>query len=152
MCPNPDARLVFFGEGSQRDRLAALAAGDRRIEFRGHADDPAEAYRAVDVVAMRSRWEAYGLVPDEARAGRRPVIVSMVDGLRDRIGASGVIPCGSDPKAWRKSIEAVLAGTPPVVAAWLSAIPHEGLARPSPPARGRKQWMGAPSVRPMPVG
>lgn len=115
MCPNPDARLVIFGEGSQRDRLAALAAGDRRIEFRGHADDPAEAYRAVDVVAMPSRWEAYGLVADEARAARRPVIVSMVDGLRDRIGASGVIPCGSDPKAWRKSIEAVLAGTPPVV-------------------------------------
>ncbi|WP_425083665.1 glycosyltransferase family 4 protein [Ruegeria profundi] len=104
----PEARLLIFGEGSQRSYLEALAESDPRIEFRGHAEDPAEAYQAVDIVAIPSRWEAYGLVLDEALAAGRTVIASKVDGLRDREGDARVSFCNLDSESWRRAIDEFL--------------------------------------------
>lgn len=104
---NPDARLVIFGDGSQRPLLEDLAAGDPRITFQGHAHDLIDAYSKVDVVAMPSRWEAYGIVAEEARAASRPIIVSNVDGLADRIDTYGVDTCRPDPEAWTQKLDAV---------------------------------------------
>lgn len=104
----PEARLLIFGEGSQRSYLEELAEGDPRIEFRGYVDDPAEAYQAVDIVAIPSRWEAYGLVLDEALAAQRNVIASKVDGLRDREGDTRVSFCNLDPHEWRRAIDEFL--------------------------------------------
>ncbi len=103
-----EARLLIFGEGSQRSYLEELAEGDPRIEFRGHAEDPAEAYQAVDIVAIPSRWEAYGLVLDEALAAHRTVIANKVDGLRDREGDARISFCNLDPDAWRLAIKECL--------------------------------------------
>ena len=61
-------RLEIFGTGAEEESLRALAKGDERITFHGHAISPEAAMRAVDLVAMPSRWEAYGLVALEARA------------------------------------------------------------------------------------
>ena len=58
LCPEEDARLLIFGEGSEREALERLAAGDTRIAFLGHVASPEEAYGAVDVVAMPSRCGA----------------------------------------------------------------------------------------------
>lgn len=80
---DPDARLLIFGDGCERPRLEELAAGDARIEFRGHVQDPATAMASVSVIAMPSRWEAYGLVCLEALAAGRTVIAASVDGLKD---------------------------------------------------------------------
>ena len=108
MCAHPDARLLIFGEGSERERLEALAAGDSRIEFRGHAGDPAMAYGAVDVVAMPSRWEAFGLVAREAKAAGRPVLLAPVDGLMDQLGDGAIPVAYCEPKLWAKAIEKAL--------------------------------------------
>jgi glycosyltransferase involved in cell wall biosynthesis len=105
---SPEARLLIFGEGSQLSYLEELAEGDPRIEFRGHAKDPAEAYQAVDIVAIPSRWEAYGLVLDEALAAGRTVIASKVDGLRDREGDARVSFCKLDSVSWRRAIDECL--------------------------------------------
>lgn len=110
----PEARLLIFGEGSQRSHLEELAKGDPRIEFRGHAEDPADAYQAVDIVAIPSRWEAYGLVLDEALASGRAVIASKVDGLSDREGDARVSFCDQDSASWRSAIHECLR---PVIAA-----------------------------------
>lgn len=104
----PEARLLIFGEGSQRSYLEKLAEGDPRIEFRGHAKDPAEAYQAVDIIAIPSRWEAYGLVLDEALAARRAVIASKVDGLCDREGDARVTFCDLASESWRRAINGCL--------------------------------------------
>ncbi|MGH1354806.1 MAG: glycosyltransferase [Thalassovita sp.] len=82
--PNPDLRLNIYGEGPERPALQALADGDARIRFLGHAKNPVAAMHAVDAVVMPSRWEAYGLVAIEARVAGRPVLVSGVDGLDDQ--------------------------------------------------------------------
>lgn len=104
LCKNPDLRLRIFGEGPEKPALENLAEGDDRIKFYGHENEPAAIYSKVDVVAMPSRWEAFGLVALEARAAGRPVLVSDVDGLKDHI-ALGAIPVdGFDPKIWAESL------------------------------------------------
>jgi D-inositol-3-phosphate glycosyltransferase len=104
LCKERDLRLRIFGEGPEKPALKKLAEGDDRIEFCGHENEPIEIYSKIDVVAMPSRWEAFGLVALEARAAGRPVLVSGVDGLRDHI-ALGAIPVGRlDPETWAESL------------------------------------------------
>lgn len=112
MCENPASRLVIIGDGSQRKSLEKLAEGDPRIEFLGHFDDPVEAYSMVDMVVMPSRWEAYGLVAEEARAAMRPVIVSDVDGLSDRAEKRGITTCKFSPASWARKLDAVFSDAP----------------------------------------
>jgi glycosyltransferase involved in cell wall biosynthesis len=80
---DPDLRLYFFGEGAEEAALRTLAKGDTRIQFKGFASDPLDAYRMVDAVVMPSRWEAYGLVAIEALSARRVLICNACDGLQD---------------------------------------------------------------------
>ena len=82
-CPIKDIRLLIFGEGEEEENLRALAAGDPRIEFKGFAASPVDAFSQVDVVMMPSRWEAYGLVAIEALSAKRTLVCTDVDGLRD---------------------------------------------------------------------
>ena len=95
----PDAELRLFGDGPERERLQALAAGDVRIRFPGFAHDPAAALAGVDAVAMPSRWEAFGLAGREARAAGRPLLAAATDGLRDQISA-GAIPVHGGLAGW----------------------------------------------------
>ncbi|MFG6577524.1 glycosyltransferase [Sulfitobacter sp. 1A15333] len=105
---NPNIALHVYGEGAEKIKLQRLAKGDPRIEFKGFAAAPVTAMAAVDVVAMPSRWEAYGLVAIEALAARRPLLVSDIDGLHDHLerGATAV-EAGSDLERWQTAIEQV---------------------------------------------
>ena len=90
-----------------------LANGDPRIEFKGFAPAPVAAMAAVDIVAMPSRWEAYGLVAIEALAAKRNLLVSSIDGLKDHLekGAQAVQP-GGDIESWQQAIEQATAACP----------------------------------------
>lgn len=102
-CDRPDLRLEVFGDGPERAALAALARGDARITFHGRYHDPVAAMAAVDVVAMPSRWEAYGLVGLEARAAGRGLWVSGADGLADH-ARGGATRVGQGVEAWRSAL------------------------------------------------
>lgn len=84
--PEQDKTLRLYGAGADLDMLKSLAAGDARIEFPGHVAVPALAMAEVDVVAMPSRWEAYGIAALEARVAGRPLVATSIDGLRDHAG------------------------------------------------------------------
>ncbi|WP_300034544.1 glycosyltransferase family 4 protein [uncultured Roseobacter sp.] len=105
LCPDTRARLVIFGDGQEQDRLQMLAGADHRITFKGHTDDLTAAYAQVDIVAMPSRWEAFGLVAQEARASGRSVLVSAVDGLRDQITPGISAVSQRTPEAWARVLE-----------------------------------------------
>lgn len=98
-CPRHDLRLKIYGNGVEGPALQALAEDDARITFHSHIDNPVEAMAAVDVVAMPSRWEAYGLVGLEARAAGRALLVSGVDGLADHV-ASGAHRVNNTVDGW----------------------------------------------------
>ncbi|MHA6511912.1 glycosyltransferase [Tessaracoccus sp. Z1128] len=74
----PNAELVIVGDGDQRDRLKALAAGCDRIDFRWHlASTSALAYefRNADALVLSSyRFDSQALVIAEAVSAGLPVM------------------------------------------------------------------------------
>ena len=87
-------RLVVVGEGPERERLAAIAAGASNIELRGRLDDG-----EVDLLYAQSRAvvhpaiDDFGIVPVEALATGRPVIAFAGGGATDSVrdGETGVL-------------------------------------------------------------
>ncbi|MBN9886208.1 glycosyltransferase [Salipiger abyssi] len=110
--PRDDIELHIFGTGPEEQALRALAAEDPRIRFFGHADTPEAAMQAVDIVAMPSRWEAFGLVALEARAAGRPVICTKLDGLPTSAGASATYVPGHSVRDWTLALQAQLGAKP----------------------------------------
>lgn len=109
LCRTPGARLLVFGDGQEKSRLQALAAGDVRVVFCGHAVNPEDAYKHVDIVAVPSRWEAFGLVVQEAKAAKRPVILSPKDGLRDQIDGTTIVADPIDVQTFARVLDAAMA-------------------------------------------
>lgn len=78
-----DVRLAIVGDGSEREALEALAAGDDRIVFMGYSTAPADWYRAADLLVIPSRREPFALVALEAMAAGTPILASDVDGFQE---------------------------------------------------------------------
>lgn len=83
--PPEIATLKIAGAGPDKSDLEAQASKLRHVTVHGAFKSPAHFLSSVDVVAIPSRWEAFGLVGTEARAAGRPIIASRVDGLLDQI-------------------------------------------------------------------
>lgn len=109
--PGKDLELQVHGDGPDRDKLRDLSTGDPRIRFIGHGGDPAAIMARTDIVAMPSRWEAYGLVALEARAAHRPLIVSNIDGLRDHIAAGATAARGFSVSDWTSDLRDAITST-----------------------------------------
>lgn len=97
-CRRLGTRLVIAGEGPDRDRLRALAAG-ADVRFAGHVDD-AELARlragaSVAVVPSRSA-ETFGMAAAEAMACGLPVAASRIGALEDLVEDEGLARAG-DP-------------------------------------------------------
>lgn len=97
--------LTIAGTGPEEDRLRAAAAGAGNIEIGCVISDPAAWMADIDVIAVPSRYEAFGLVALEARAAGRPVIASAVDGLIEQVSpAAGLLVPSDDPAALAAAI------------------------------------------------
>jgi glycosyltransferase involved in cell wall biosynthesis len=90
----PGARLLLVGDGPEREALERAALPG--VELRGPAGDLGPWYAAADVVVAPSRWEGMALVPLEAMASGRSVVVTAVDGAREALGpdAGAIVPLG----------------------------------------------------------
>ncbi len=103
-----DVRLVLGGFGEDEAKLRAIAGDDPRITFSGRVDDVAAFLGPCDVVAVPSRWEAYGMVANEAREAGRPIVVAPVDGLPEQAGPvddpAGLVVDFTDHTALRAAI------------------------------------------------
>jgi glycosyltransferase involved in cell wall biosynthesis len=93
----PSARLVFAGDGKDRERLMA-EAGDVRppVEFLGRVrrDQLPAVYGSSTIVVMPSVFvEAFGKVGPEALSSGRPVIASDSGGVREWLqsGKNGLL-------------------------------------------------------------
>ncbi|MGG2462903.1 glycosyltransferase family 4 protein [Streptomyces sp. RGM 3693] len=106
----PGARLVLVGDGP--DRAALRRAAPPGVLFAGAVDSAAPWYRAADLVVVPSRWEGMALVPLEAMACGRPVVLSDVGGARECLPADAADDClvpPGDPAALARAVIALLA-------------------------------------------
>ncbi|WP_125776417.1 D-inositol-3-phosphate glycosyltransferase [Antribacter gilvus] len=71
-------------------------------------------FRAVDLVAVPSHNESFGLVAAEAQATGTPVVAAAVGGLRTVVedGVSGVLVPDHEPSTWARVLSDLLADAP----------------------------------------
>ena len=101
---DPRVHGVIVGGGSLEAevRQAAYSSGGR-IQYLGALDREAlnREYARAAIVLMPSRFEGLGMVALEAQAAGTPVVGFDVDGLRDAVGAGGVLVTAGDLSALR---------------------------------------------------
>jgi glycosyltransferase involved in cell wall biosynthesis len=93
----PAAQLVVVGDGPLRSQLKARAAAlgiAENVLFTGWRDDAQRIIAAVDMLAMPSLWEGFGLVALEAMAHAKPIVATRVSTLPE------VILDGPDGTGW----------------------------------------------------
>ncbi len=113
-----DLDVALAGDGPSRAALERLAAGlgiGDRVRFLGdtaHQDVPA-ALQALDIFAMPSTWEGFGVAALEAAAMQLPVVASDIHGIPDVVlhGRTGLLVPPRDPAALAAAIGR-LAGDP----------------------------------------
>jgi len=97
----PHAQLVLVGDGPDRDFLVRQAASLQGVTFAGRRSDVSRWMAAADVVVVPSRREGMALVPLEAMASARSVVVSDVAGVRDSVPQdAGAVVAPEDPQAF----------------------------------------------------
>jgi glycosyltransferase involved in cell wall biosynthesis len=81
-----DVHLLIVGEGPERqamERLARDLGVADRAHFVGYRDDVGNAYATMDVFALVSGREGFGLSVAEAMLAHLPVVATAVGGIRD---------------------------------------------------------------------
>jgi glycosyltransferase involved in cell wall biosynthesis len=110
---DPGARLVFVGDGPQREaleRYAERAGVARRTTFAREFARAAlpDVYRSADAFAFSSTSETQGLVLIEALAAGLPVVAVDTPQTRDVLGGAGTVTA-PDPAAFASALRASLA-------------------------------------------
>lgn len=80
----PNLRLVILGEGPDRSALEALVgklALSKSVFFLGHMEEPRETIEALDIFALVSSGEAFGLALAEAAMAGVPCVATRVGGM-----------------------------------------------------------------------
>jgi L-malate glycosyltransferase len=110
----PDARLLMVGDGPDMASLQAqgkMLGIDENIVWAGlkSTDDVYCLYGVMDVVAVPSIFEGFGLVAAEAMAAGKPVVASNVDGLAELVedGETGLLVPPGDSAMLAKAIIAL---------------------------------------------
>lgn len=111
----PDAYLLVIGEGPDeavfRQEAERLGVADHVI-WKGRVEPEVlpQYYHTMDVLAMPSHWEGFGLTAAEAMAAGKPVVGSDVPGLREVVedGVTGfLVPVNNTDALARRLIALV---------------------------------------------
>jgi len=108
----PEARLLIVGRGPDEGVLRELAGQlgvAAQVRFAGYQADPQPCYALMDVFALASAMEAFGLVLVEAMQAALPVVATRVGGIPGIVdeGASGLLVPPGQPSALAEAILAL---------------------------------------------
>jgi glycosyltransferase involved in cell wall biosynthesis len=106
---NRAVRFVIAGDGRLREPLESLARKlgvAEAVTFLGWRRDSAALLKQIDILAMPSLWEAFGLSAAEAMAAGKPVVASSVEGLPEVVedGRTGILVSPADDDALARAI------------------------------------------------
>jgi len=109
----PDAHFVIVGDGSLTAGLRSMAdelGVAHRVHFVGWRSDIPEIMRSIDVLAIPSRWEAFGIVNLEAMAASKPVVGFAVEGIPEVVESdtTGLLSAAGDRQAFARDLVRVL--------------------------------------------
>ena len=82
------AELKIAGAGPDEALLKRHSKSLPHVEICEPFSSPKAFLSEADLVAIPSRWEAFGLVGTEARAAGRPILAARIDGLNDQLDAA----------------------------------------------------------------
>ena len=104
-----NARLLIVGDGPDREMLANLAISlgvHESVYFAGYTAYPQPFYAVMDVFALASATEAFGLVLVEAMFASLPVIATRVGGIPGIVedGYNGVLVPPFSPERFAEEI------------------------------------------------
>jgi len=110
----PRVRLILAGDGPERQRLERLAARlriDDRVKFLGevpHEQVP-QVLARLDIFAMPSTYEGFGVAAIEAAAMEVPVVASNVYGIPDVVddGVTGLLVPPKDVSALAQALRSL---------------------------------------------
>jgi len=97
LLPNhPNLKLLVVGDGADKTWFSSLAdqlgIADHIVwTGRVEPEELPRYYKAMDILAMPSHWEGFGLTAAEAMAAGIPVAASDVPGLREVVSDDGVL-------------------------------------------------------------
>ena len=101
---HPTAKLILAGDGPDRPALMRLAQtlGLQPVMFLGWRTDAADILADIDLLAVPSRWEGFGLVALEAMALGKPVAASSVSALPEIVapGETGLLLTPGAVEEW----------------------------------------------------
>jgi glycosyltransferase involved in cell wall biosynthesis len=107
----PNVRLLLTGDGPERrslERLATRLGLPDRVEFTGELphDQVPQVLARMDVFAMPSTWEGFGVAALEAAALELPVVASNVHGIPDVVddGVTGILVPPKDVHALSRAL------------------------------------------------
>lgn len=88
------------------EKLAAELQVADVVQFVGWQSDVVGFLKQIDVMAMPSLWEAFGLSAAEAMAIEKPVVASRVDGLPEVVedGVTGILVPPAEPEPLARAI------------------------------------------------
>jgi len=109
---HPTAKLILAGDGPNRPALMRLAKslGLERVMFLGWRTDVADILADVDLLAVPSRWEGFGLVALEAMAMGKPVAASKVSALPEIVipSETGLLLTPGSADEWAEGLASIL--------------------------------------------
>jgi glycosyltransferase involved in cell wall biosynthesis len=109
---HPTATLILAGDGPDRPAVMrlALSLGLERVMFLGWRTDTADILADIQLLAMPSRWEGFGLVALEAMAMAKPIAASRVSALPEIIvdGETGLLATPGSVEELADAITAIL--------------------------------------------
>nr|WP_306215188.1 glycosyltransferase [Actinoplanes sp. RD1] len=124
----PGVTATLIGDGPERARLEARAAGLPGVTLRGRVSDAElwAAYSTHDVIVLPSLTtaEAYGLVLGEGMAAGCVPVASDLPGVREVAGPSGLLVPPGDAEALRDALKRLATDD-----ALLDRLARAGLAR-----------------------
>jgi glycosyltransferase involved in cell wall biosynthesis len=106
----PDKKLKIFGNGSDLERLLALAKGHSNIQFLGRiSDERRKELYSKCIAFINPQLEDFGITPVEAMASGRPVIALGKGGSLESIvkGKTGIFFKEADSENIKKAVQEV---------------------------------------------